>query len=371
MHGPSARLPLVRLMAVISVFLLCLMIGFSSLQFKQEKYIRGLPDEMETAREVFPELPPLSTDQSTVLQEDAASSIIEEPAAVAVPRAQDLMTEYSFSEAGEGMTPTSQKPQANTSQGESDIATVIVGGAIHCAATSCLRGRNSSRPRAAASAARPQNCLRYGVVGHCRDVDLILANLGTADIAYNKPDSMIRGKPGIISFVVDLSPQEVPSDAFDGLPGQIVRADVPVSRYISAELWGAEDVFKISPAGPVRKQIFASSENRWDWTVKPLLGGAQVLKLKTYVHLTENGAPRGAIGWKTFEATIPVKVTTSDRIRDMAAEIQPIHAIVLFVMSLAGGAWANLRRRKKTEPQEALTNGQAGKPFRPDAGEEA
>ncbi|MCE8417632.1 hypothetical protein LZ190_02740 [Rhodovulum sulfidophilum] len=340
--------------AAVVCVIVCLAAGFLAVVYRPEPDSRDLAVGADSGASGLTDVPTRLSGRDREDRNGPAPPVAGKAASEETAAPQASAPEENVPR-DEGRAPEDGDTEAAGKTIPNDLGKVIVGGAIICAVTGCLSNRHAgnSNARSAAPRARPSNCLRYGVLGDCPDVDRILANLGTADIAYNKPDSMIRGKPGIISFVVDLTPQPVPASAFRGLRGEIVRAEIPVTRHVSAELWGADGVFDISPPGPVRKEIHELSENRWDWTVKPLAGGSQVLKLKTYVHLTVNGAPMDAIGWKTFEATIPVEVTRSDRIRDLAAEIQPVHAMFLFFLPLAGGAWALVRRRKKTEEPEA------------------
>jgi hypothetical protein len=190
------------------------------------------------------------------------------------------------------------------------------------------------------------SCRELGVIDtSCTDFEALVSNLATAPLAYNKPEEMVRGRQEEVSLVIDLTGEIDLEDELADVPGEVVQGETKVARHMSAELRGG--AFSIDPQGLQKKLITAVSVNRWDWTVTPTEEGEnQRLRLTVYVHIAENGVVSEPIRWKTFDAEIPVDVTTWDQVQDVVTKINPVFA---FVVTFVGAGWAVFMwwRRKK------------------------
>lgn len=198
-----------------------------------------------------------------------------------------------------------------------------------------------------------KNCARLGIIavdGQCTDYEAAIEGLAEAPLAYNRPVSMTRGVTQEISLVLDLDQQGAPATQLRGLSGEIVQATTKVARHMSAELRGV--AFEIDPKEPQRRLVTAAAPVQWTWAVKPIEEGeAQFLTLEVHAHIEAEGAVSQPIKIRTFRDEILVEVTTWDRVTDVAAEIKPIHALVVAVIGSGWGLFVWWRRKKwRVEP---------------------
>jgi hypothetical protein len=197
----------------------------------------------------------------------------------------------------------------------------------------------------------------------------VVEQLREAPLAYNKPDTMVRGRPTLISLVIDVSNQEDLAKEFTGQEGEVVKATTKIARQMSAELTG--NAFNIEePKGNQQKIITEVARTRWDWQVTPIEEGKnKILVLSVYAHIEivkKDGDIHillPPVPIRTFRTEIQVYVNTYDRIVDAATAFSQIHAGIIGIITLTGSLWGVFVwwRRKQWRGQEAGEAGNSSK----------
>ncbi len=193
-------------------------------------------------------------------------------------------------------------------------------------------------------------CLKIGIISEendCTKYEKILDGLKEAPLAYNRPDSMIRGEATEISLIIDPTKMQDPTIGLAKLEGNIVKNISKISRYMSAELSSID--FNIKPAGLQQKLVTSFSPTRWTWKVVPVVAGeGKLITLDVYAHIKQNNQISDPITVRTFRDRIKVDVKVWDQILDLVKDVQPIHT---FVIAILGGLgtfylWWKLRKDK-------------------------
>ncbi|MDA1100422.1 MAG: hypothetical protein O2967_15705 [Proteobacteria bacterium] len=211
--------------------------------------------------------------------------------------------------------------------------------------------KNGGEPKPAEPARPIDNCARLAIIGGQGDCDTyeeITKILDTAPLAYNRPDTMVRGDTIEISLVIDPTEQGKPSARLKGLIGKIVDEKIKVSRTMSAELHGIN--FRVEPKGPQKRLVTKVAPVRWDWAVTPLVAGRDMaLTLDVNIHFQEQGKVSLPVTVRAYRDRIFVDVAAWDRIKDIMAEITLVHTFLAAVLGSGGllGAIAWYRSRRK------------------------
>ncbi len=199
-------------------------------------------------------------------------------------------------------------------------------------------------------------------------VSRILDQLQSADLAFNRPESMKIGTTTVIELV--LSPQEVsalsdlPADApveeqadavglsqaREGTPRVVQGVDYALR--MQAELSGSD--FEISPSGPEEKTVLPNRSVRWVWSVEPTEPGPErVLTLSLSALVSQGDTDLPPVQIETFTETINVEISGWDRVVALSQEISAVHTMVAGVGATLFGivAWLWSRRRKEPKPE--------------------
>ena len=266
---------------------------------------------------------------------------------------------------------------------------------------------NESRPKFPCEAI--ENML--ATAEDCADLTALQKDVRPGPAALDAPDKMVRGKTYEVTLVIDrpkpappppappLPPQTDPgenamdsvenvmdsvsnvaetdtnmSDAIEPaagsrddetdaptanevvaqLPGQDTTFDPQVGRNMTAELTGSGfDIKLISPSKPTQV-IPQGGQGRWQWEVKPTMGGQRWLTVKTHAVGIVDGkeVPLGNGG---SEHQVAVKVSWPDRIWDaLTAAPAWIKAVTAVLVALAalGAAWVPIRKWFRKSPRK-------------------
>lgn len=195
-------------------------------------------------------------------------------------------------------------------------------------------------------------CAGLGVmvdsVDECQSYEAIIERLQRGGLAYNKPDSAYLGHVEEVTLAVDLRGAGQAAEIVATRPGEVVQAEVPVTRIMSAELRGPS--FDISPSGPLRKTLSGAAPVVWTWKATPLEAGAnKLLLLDVYVHVTRGGDVGEPITIRTYRDEITVDVRLKDQIVGALTSTQGIvasTAAILVGLSTIFG-WKRWQKREK------------------------
>ena len=158
-------------------------------------------------------------------------------------------------------------------------------------------------------------------------------------LIYNRIIEMWRGQDETVQLKISTpnGPAPVLSGALRGTP---VSALVPLTGVMSAEPVGGAGI-KVRPTGPIKKRISDLNPTTWQWTVTPLAEGAfRLLSLIVYVHMQDGSQ----FTLKTYEDTIVVRVTATERLNDIVSDISPLWGFAAGAVPVGWAAYVFLMR---------------------------
>lgn len=195
-------------------------------------------------------------------------------------------------------------------------------------------------------------CAKLGVLvdvaGDCQSYEAIIEQLQQGGLAYNKPDSAYLGHAEEVTLAVDLRGAEKAAEIVATRPGEVVQAEVPVARIMSAELRGPS--FEVSPSGPLRKTLTGAAPVVWTWKATPQEAGAnKLLLLDVYVHVMRGEDVGDPITIRTYRDEITVDVRLKDQIVGALTSTQ---GMVVSTVAILGGlstifGWKRWQKREK------------------------
>ena len=199
-------------------------------------------------------------------------------------------------------------------------------------------------------------------------VDLMASQLKSADIAFNRPETMQLGQATSVELV--LSPATAPRAPVaegastrevaeslglsDALPGatQVVE-DVQYALQMEAEISGLG--FDVHPPGPQRQTVLPFQPAKWVWTIKPKSAGRDqvfTVNVNAIIQRDEENLP--PIRITTFTERITVEVTLMQKILEYAKELTTLNAAIAGIggtlVAVIGWLWTRTRKKKKPEP---------------------
>lgn len=172
----------------------------------------------------------------------------------------------------------------------------------------------------------------------------LVDKLDRGKFTYNRITEMWRDKPETVVLKIALGAEAAPALA-PTLSGERVAGDTPVTPEMSARLQGTAGL-KVEALGPDRQRISDLAATAWRWTVTPVSDGQETLTLTVYVHMGDGEA----YTYNTIDDVIGVRVSTWQRVQDVAAEIDPVWAVLVAVVSGLWGAYRWFRRRAWHNP---------------------
>lgn len=215
---------------------------------------------------------------------------------------------------------------------------------------------------------RPQTPSPDPVITRAPVANAMEAQLKSADLAFNRPETMQLGQATSVELV--LSPDTAPrariaADASsqtraesiglsDDLTGTTrVVEDVRYALQMEAEISGIG--FDIHPPGPQRQTVLPFQAAKWVWTIKPKYAGTeQVFTVNVSAIVQQDDKELPPIRIKTFTERITVEVTLVQEILQYAKDLTTLNAAVVgiggTVIAVIGWLWTRLRKKKKDEP---------------------
>ncbi|MEL6808116.1 MAG: hypothetical protein AAFO97_10070 [Pseudomonadota bacterium] len=198
--------------------------------------------------------------------------------------------------------------------------------------------------------------------------DLVESQLKSADIAFNRPDTMQLGQATSVELV--LSPATAPrapvaenastQDVAESiglssaLPGttQVVE-DVQYALLMEAEISGLG--FDVHPPGPQRQTVLPFQAAKWVWTIKPKSAGSdQVFTVNVNAIIQRDNENLPPVRITTFTERITVEVTLMQQILNYAQQLTTLNAAIAgvggTVFAVVAWLWARTRKKKKPEP---------------------
>ncbi len=175
-----------------------------------------------------------------------------------------------------------------------------------------------------------------------------------AELKFNKPDQMEIDTPYTVSATIAGALAE--AQATLGNVGPTVSRAVKITRKVRVELIADDfDIKKLSAVDTVL--ITPETSGQWSWQVTPRrLGGERKMLLQVYGVIESDGVAQGETLIKTYEETIPVKVTPMARVRLVSQGIVERWQPIAGALGVIGGIWvflqkilAALTRRRKVE----------------------
>ncbi len=142
------------------------------------------------------------------------------------------------------------------------------------------------------------------------EIDRILRELPIGNIAFHVPPEMEFEKTYVIPLLLSSikSVEELEEELRERTKGtpSLQGAEIKISERMEARLTGQN--FQIEAIGPEVQLISGEEDTEWNWDVKPVVGGTQILHLTLSLVLTVNGdsVPRVV---RTFDREIKVQVT--------------------------------------------------------------
>ena len=187
----------------------------------------------------------------------------------------------------------------------------------------------------------------------------LCAQLGVAEVAFNRPDRLTYGEPAPIELVMAPATSAAKAAPFlsDDLAGTAVtREGVSYAQHMRARLTGGD--FAIEPAEAQDKTVLPDRPTRWTWTVRPTAFGPDRLLTLELAPVLEGAAAEGDT--VVFRERIPVDIGLWDRITYVAAAITPVHAALVAVgltlLGIARWAWKSTHPAKEPKPPELRIN---------------
>lgn len=162
-----------------------------------------------------------------------------------------------------------------------------------------------------------------------------------ANIGYNAPETMRLNQPTTIRLEMDASQTENLSERLAGYFGDIREATVDVDRRVSARLEGPGFEINSRNAGQEVQVLSTSTVNAWEWEVRPLELGEQVLTLTIFNHADGAAEPM-----ETYRDPIVVEVSTFAQVLGMAQTAHPIVGVIAGAVSLIIAVFGFARRRR-------------------------
>jgi hypothetical protein len=175
-----------------------------------------------------------------------------------------------------------------------------------------------------------------------------------AELKFNKPEQMEIDTPYTVSATIAGALAE--TQATLGNVGPTVTRQVKITRKARVELVADDfDIKKLHAMDTVL--ITPETSGEWHWQVTPRrVGGDRKILLQVYGVIERDGVSQGETLIKTYEETIPVKVTPMARVRLVSQGIVDRWQPIAGALGVIGGIWvflqkvlAALMRRRKEE----------------------
>ena len=161
--------------------------------------------------------------------------------------------------------------------------------------------------------------------------------------AFNAPDPMTVGQSTTLQLAVGAAGAPV-AKTVGQLPGSATQYDLPVGRFMTAELYG--EGFDIDPKGPQSKEVSAQSVTTWEWKLTAREEGLRTLVLKTSVDAIGGDGKRVVLRSSTKDQGVHVKVGTWDHLWAVLTRLPDwLKAITAVVTALGALATAVLAFR--------------------------
>ncbi len=179
------------------------------------------------------------------------------------------------------------------------------------------------------------SCRALGEVGSCIDKQSLISALKTTSYAFNRIDEMTLGEPETVSLIIDTSGAMDIEQELDGLSGNVITGETPISFQMEAELVGP--AFKIEPVGRQRREISTLNPTRWEWDITPERPGKHPLEVSLYVVVTNEGEKISEDKPLAERQVIDVTVSRLDSLIIFAEKLDPLRAFVFaLIASLVG-----------------------------------
>ncbi|MFO1142908.1 MAG: hypothetical protein U1E59_11025 [Amaricoccus sp.] len=183
----------------------------------------------------------------------------------------------------------------------------------------------------------------------------LCAQLGVAEVAFNRPDRLTYGEAAPIELVMAPASSGAKAAPFlsDDLDGPAVtREGVSYAQHMRARLTGSD--LAIEPAEAQDKTVLPDRPTRWTWTVRPTAFGPDRLLTLEIAPVLEGAAAEGDT--VVFRERIPVDIGLWDRVTYVAAAITPVHAafvaVALTLLGIARWVWKATHPAKEPKPPE-------------------
>jgi hypothetical protein len=176
-----------------------------------------------------------------------------------------------------------------------------------------------------------------------------------AELKFNKPAEMQIDTPYVVGATIAGALAE--TQATLGNVGPTVSRETKITRKVRVELVASDfQVKKLHTVDTVL--ITPETSGQWSWEVIPKREGAdRKMLLQVWGVLERDGVAQGDILIKTYEETIPVKVTPIARVRLVSQGIIDRWQPLAGALGVIGGIWVflqkllgSLRPRRKEEP---------------------
>ncbi len=176
-----------------------------------------------------------------------------------------------------------------------------------------------------------------------------------AELKFNKPAEMQIDTPYVVAAAIAGALAE--TQATLGNVGPTVSRQTSITRKVRVELVASDfEVKKLHTIDTVL--ITPETTGQWSWEVIPKREGAdRKMLLQVWGVLERDGVAQGDILIKTYEETIPVKVTPIARVRLVSQGIIDRWQPLAGALGVIGGIWVflqkllgSMRPRRKEEP---------------------
>ncbi len=166
--------------------------------------------------------------------------------------------------------------------------------------------------------------------------------LSAVQARFNTPERIAYGASTAITFILETQGKGTGQELIKGFMGPEKTAEVLVGAEAQALLTGPTDLVEIKPRGPLELQRKAVSEIapvQWTWDVKGIGIGTAVLQieLNAFVNKDKSSAP---LQVKTFQQSIPIEISLTDRALKFMTELNPIWASGATIVTAIGGLLA-------------------------------
>jgi hypothetical protein len=164
----------------------------------------------------------------------------------------------------------------------------------------------------------------------------------TAELKFNKPETMEIDTSYTVSATIAGAIAE--TQATLGNVGPTVSRAVNITRKVRVELVASDfDIKKLHTVDTVL--ITPETSGQWSWDVTPRrLGGDRKMLLQVYGVIERDGVAQGETLIKTYEETIPVKVTPMARVRLVSQGIVERWQPIAGALGVIGGIWVFLQK---------------------------